>query len=80
LLSELKSTIIVPASRPAHEIFEILNMMWMIRNPGGQYAQDLRDKGVVGIGWSDATPNVKGANKTALSSSSRRFHPRMVPA
>ena len=40
-------------------------MIWMVRNPGGQHAQELLEKSVVGIGWSQVAPMVKGANSPA---------------
>jgi restriction system protein len=40
-------------------------MTWMVRNPGGQHAQELLEKGIVGIGWSEVAPNVKGAKSPA---------------
>ncbi len=40
-------------------------MTWMARNPGGQYAQELLEKAVVGIGWREVVPKVIGANSPA---------------
>lgn len=36
-------------------------MMWMVRNPGGQYTPELLSKGITGIGWSEVIPDVSDA-------------------
>ena len=35
--------------------------MWMIRSPGGAHAEELIEKGIVGIGWGEASPDLKAA-------------------
>jgi hypothetical protein len=37
------------------------SMVWMIRNPGGQYANELLDKGIVGLGWRETGHDLKTA-------------------
>lgn len=37
--------------------------MWMIRNPGGQHAEELLQKGIVGVGWGEATDQIAKAKK-----------------
>ncbi len=32
--------------------------MWMVRSPGGEYASELLDKGLIGIGWGEAGPEL----------------------
>src|SRR5579863_4907074 len=40
-------------------------MMWMVRNPEGKRAQELLEKGKVGIGWRDVVHRLKGAKSPA---------------
>ena len=35
--------------------------MWMVRNPGGQHADELLKRGIVGIGWGEASQQVAKA-------------------
>ena len=35
--------------------------MWIVRNPGGQHADELLDKGVITIGWKDTSGQLKDA-------------------
>ena len=35
--------------------------MWMVRSPGGEYASELLEKGLIGIGWGEAGPQLTAA-------------------
>ena len=35
--------------------------MWMVRSPGGEYASELLEKGLIGIGWGEAGPELPAA-------------------
>ncbi len=41
-------------------------MMWMVRNPEGKHAQELLEKGNVGIGGREAVPYLKGAKSPPI--------------
>jgi restriction system protein len=39
--------------------------MWMVRSPGGEYAGELLEKGLIGIGWGEAGPELLSARSPA---------------
>jgi predicted Mrr-cat superfamily restriction endonuclease len=39
-------------------------MMWMVRTPGGKYAQELLKMGIVAIGWAPAAEQLSNAQTT----------------